>query len=258
MDKMLVVVFESEERAYEGSRALSELHAEGSITLYGQAVVAKDADGKVAVRQAADQGPLGTAVGLVTGGLVGLVGGPVGVTVGAAAGTMGGATYDAATAVVGADFLEEAAKRLAPGTWAVVAEVEEDWVTPLDARMEALGGIVLRRARGEVVDALIARDTAAMEAELAALEAERKQASGEAKAKLSAKVDAAKARLQVTRDSGRARMEATRREAEAKVAALTTQAASARAEQKERLDKWTAEVRAKHEEWTARLKQAVG
>jgi uncharacterized membrane protein len=119
------------------------LHAEGSIALYGRAVVAKDADGKVAVREAADQGPLGTAVGLVTGGLVGLVGGAVGVAVGAAAGTIGGATYDVATAVVGEDFLSEAARSLEPGTWAVVAEVEEEWVTRVDARMEALGGAIL-------------------------------------------------------------------------------------------------------------------
>jgi uncharacterized membrane protein len=40
---MIVVVFESEREAYEGTRVLKELHAEGSLTLYGQAVIAKDA-----------------------------------------------------------------------------------------------------------------------------------------------------------------------------------------------------------------------
>ena len=75
-DKMIVVVFDNEKKAYEGSKALKDLHAEGSITLYASAVIAKDADGKVTVKQAADQGPLGTAVGLVTGSLIGLLGGP--------------------------------------------------------------------------------------------------------------------------------------------------------------------------------------
>jgi uncharacterized membrane protein len=51
-------------------------------------LIVKDADGTVAVTQAADQGPLGTAVGLVTGSLVGLLGGPVGLLVGAATGTV--------------------------------------------------------------------------------------------------------------------------------------------------------------------------
>jgi uncharacterized membrane protein len=258
MDKMIVVIFDSERQAYEGSRALKELHAEGSITLYGQAVIAKDARGAWSVKEPSDEVPLGTAVGLVTGSLVGLLGGPVGVAVGAAAGTMGGAAYDVATSVVGADFLTEAASSLAPGKAAVAAEVEEEWVTPLDARMEALGGTVLRRARADVVDALIARDVAAIEAEIAALEAEEAQASAEAKAKLRAKIASARARLEATRDAARARAEATRRETEAKVAALQAQAASARAEQKTQIERWMADVRAKHEEWTAKLKQAVG
>jgi uncharacterized membrane protein len=258
VDKMLIVVFESERRAYEGSRALEELHAEGSITLYGRAVIAKGADGTVTVQETADQGPLGTAVGLVTGGLVGLLGGPVGAAVGAAAGTIGGTSYDAATAVVGADFLDEAARSLAPGRWAVVAEVEEEWITPLDTRMEALDGTVLRRARGEIVDAWIARDVAALEAEIAALEAEEARASAEATAKLQATVDAARAKLQATRDTARVRAEARRREADAKVAALQAQAATARDERKQQIDRWMTDVRARVEEQTNRIKQAVG
>ena len=75
MDKMIVTVFDSERQAFEGSQVLKDLHADGTITLYAEAVIAKDADGTVAVKRAADQGPLGTAVGLVTGSLVGLLGG---------------------------------------------------------------------------------------------------------------------------------------------------------------------------------------
>ena len=55
----------------------------GSITLYARGVIAKDAGGKVTVKEAADEGPLGTAVGLATGSLIGLLGGPVGVAIGA-------------------------------------------------------------------------------------------------------------------------------------------------------------------------------
>ena len=97
MDKMIVVVFDSESKAYEGSKALRELHDEGSITLYAMGVIAKDAGGKVTVKDAADQGPLGTGVGLVTGSLIGLLGGPIGVAIGASAGTFGGIHYDLAS-----------------------------------------------------------------------------------------------------------------------------------------------------------------
>ncbi len=78
MDKILVVVFDSEPKAYEGSKALQELQNEGSINLYAKAVIARDASGKVTVKQQGDMGPVGTAVGLLTGSLIGLIGGPVG------------------------------------------------------------------------------------------------------------------------------------------------------------------------------------
>ena len=126
-DKMIAVVFDNEKKAYEGSKALKDLHDEGSITLYASAVIAKDADEKVTVKQAADQGPLGTAVGLVTGSLIGLLGRPVGVAIGAYVGTVGGVLYDLAKVGVGEDFLDEVGQRLGPGKVAVVAEVWEEW-----------------------------------------------------------------------------------------------------------------------------------
>jgi len=95
-DKMIVVVFDNEKQAYAGFKALKDLHAEGTITLYASAVIAKDADGKVIVKEAAERGPLGTGVGLVAGSLLGLLGGPVGAAFGAYTGSLGGVLYDLA------------------------------------------------------------------------------------------------------------------------------------------------------------------
>jgi hypothetical protein len=47
---------------------------------------------------------------------------------------------------------------LAPGRSAIVAEIEEDWVTPLDSHMEAAGGIVLRAWRDDIEDERIRRE----------------------------------------------------------------------------------------------------
>src|SRR5512139_380331 len=153
MDKIVVVVFDSESKAYEGSLALQELQNEGSINLYAKAVIAKDANGKVEVKQAGDMGPVGTAVGLLTGSLIGVLGGPVGLAVGAGVGTYGGMLYDLANLGVGVDFLDEVGQSLQPGKAAVVAEVWEEWTTPVDDRMGALGGVAFRRMRGEIEDA---------------------------------------------------------------------------------------------------------
>lgn len=256
MDKILVVVFDDEVKAYKGSEALQELQNEGSITLYSKAVIARDAAGKATVKQAGDEGPVGTAVGLLTGSLIGLIGGPVGLAVGAGAGMFGGLLYDSAHLGVGEDFVAEAAKSLQPGKAALVAEVWEEWTLPVDTRMEDLGGVVLRRTRNEAFNDLIQADAAALDADLLELEAETNQATGEAKVKLQKRVVATKAKLQAMQDAIQARIDASRQETDAKVKSLEEQAAKARGERKAKIEKRIAELKADQKRNNDRLKQA--
>src|SRR5215472_100328 len=104
MDRMLVVVFDNENKAYDGKKALLQLDDEGSISVYGYAVLAKDADGKATIKQGDDVGPIGTLFGTSLGSLVGLLGGPVGLAAGAAAGALGGAAADLDNSRIGSDF----------------------------------------------------------------------------------------------------------------------------------------------------------
>ena len=78
MNKMLVAVFDRESTAFEGLSALKDLHRIGDISLYSSAVIAMDSAGKVELKQAADPGPVGTALGLLTGSVIGILGGPAG------------------------------------------------------------------------------------------------------------------------------------------------------------------------------------
>jgi uncharacterized membrane protein len=256
MDKMIVVVFDSESKAYEGSNALRELNAEGSIILWAMGVIEKDAGGKVIVKKEAEKGPLGSAVGLATGSLIGAFGGPVGMAMGAYVGTLGGVLYDSASAGIGEDFLAEVGTRLQPGKTAVVAEIEEEWVTPVDTRMEALGGVVSRRLLKDVRDELIKRDTEALEAEIAQLKAEYAQATEKAKVKLQAKIDADKARLQALNDRAKSTLEAARQKTEAKIKSLQEQAAKAKGDAKANVEARMAEVRAEYAQRNEKLKQA--
>jgi uncharacterized membrane protein len=256
MNRMLVIVFNKESMAYEGTKALKELHDGYSLTLYSYAVIAKDSKGVVSVKQAADQGPLGTGLGFVTGGLIGLLGGPVGVAVGAATGTLTGSIYDLAQVGVGEDFINEVSAYISPGKFAVVADVDEEWVTPVDTRMEPLGGVVFRRVRGEYIDAQIERGIAADKAELAMLQAERDQAVGEAKAKLQAKIDATQKRIQTRRDGIEAKIESIKREGEAKLKSLEEQGAKAKGDAKAYLDRRIVETRADDEARNAKLSKA--
>jgi uncharacterized membrane protein len=256
MDKMIVTVFKDERSAYEGLSALRELHEEGSLTLYASTVIFKDANGVISVKQAADEGPFGTFAGLATGSLIGLLGGPVGVAVGAAAGTLTGSLFDLARVGVSDDFLTEVYLNLVPNKWAVVAEVDETWVTPLDTRMNATGGVVFRRGRGEFIDVQIEREIAADKAEFDRLETEYKQAVGEAKTKLKVKVDAARKRYEDRRELLLKRIEEIEREGEAKIKLLQEQVAKTTDQAKANLEKRVAEERAKHTTRVAKLRQA--
>ena len=57
---------------------------------------------------------------------------------GASAGVIG----DFYVAGVDEDFLADVSTALLPGKFAVVADLSEEWITPVDVRMEVLGGVV--------------------------------------------------------------------------------------------------------------------
>ena len=257
MNKVVVVVFGDEKQAYEGSRAMQDLHLEGSITLYADAVITKDSAGKASVRKADDPGPEGTFVGLLVGSLAGLLGGPVGLAVGAGTGTVIGAEFDLTRFGVGEDFVSEVEEFLLPGHAAVVAEIDEAWQTPLDTRMEGLGGRIFRRSRIQVEDAYYEKEITAFEAELDSLDAELAKASAERKSKVEAKVQDTRRKLGAKQQELKARIESVKREGDAKIESLKTQIATVRSEQKERLTKRLDEVRAEYRERTAKLDQAL-
>lgn len=255
-NKILVSVFDSERTAFEGLTALKDLHRDGDITLYASTVIAKDSAGTVVVRQAADRGPIGTLVGMVTGGLVGLLGGPVGVAVGAYVGSFGGLVYDLFNAGVSLDFVDEVGTSLTPGKAAVIADVDEMWVTPIDTRLGALGGTTFRRLPGEVVDAELIRETDAARMGLEQLQAELRETSGEAKANAERAIDAQRRKLQALADRVDKALAQEKAEFEARLATLREQQGKARESQRQRIDARMNELKASHQARKTKLEEA--
>jgi len=257
MSKFVVAVFPTEKDAYEGTRVMKNLQAEGSLTLYGMVVVTKAADGKLAVRETMTQGPLGAGVGSLLGGLVGVLGGPAAVLGGAAGGALLGGWSDLFNLGIGREFVDKVGRELTPGRSAVVAEVEEDWVIPLDTRMEAIGGTVLRQWRGDFEDEQIRQEVAADKAELGQLEAEYRQAREEHKARLKARIDEVRAKLRSAGERAREKRERLRKETEAKIKELQGRNAEAKAAAKAVDDRREKELRADYEQRAAKLQQAA-
>ena len=229
MDRMLVVVFDNESKAYEGKKALVQLDEEGSIGVYGYAVLAKNADGSATLKQGDDVGPIGSLLGTSLGSLVGVLAGPAGLAVGASAGMLAGGAFDISNAGIGADFVDDVAKVLLPNRVAVVAEIDEDWTTPVDTRMEAIGGTVFRRALSEVKDTIDEENVAAMKADLAQLKAEHAKAQADRKARLQEKISQLDSRIEAQLQKAKERGGALQRKAQAKVKVLKAKAGAERA-----------------------------
>jgi len=229
MDRMLVVVFNTEPKAYEGKKALIQLEDEGSIVVYAYAVVGRNADGTTTVRQSDDPGPLGTLVGTSLGALIGVLGGPAGVAIGASAGLLAGGTVDLNKARIGEDFIDDVREQLQPNKFAVVAEIQEDWTTPVDTRMEAIGGKVFRRALSEVKQTVNEEDVAAMKADMAQMKAEHAKADADRKAKLQEKINQLDSKIQAQLEKSKQQRQAAEAQAKAKVEVLKAKAAALKA-----------------------------
>ena len=252
MDRMLVVVFDSEDKAIEASRVLHELDRDGYVVVYDAAIVVKNPNGTTSVRRGGEYGPQGTLTGVVLGSFIGLLvgplgalGGALGAATGAVGGTLVGALSDFENVRVGSDFIEDASKELVPGKAALVAEIEEEEITPVDLRMEDLGGHVLRRSLHELKHAENEKDIAVIKAEIAHSKAEHAAARADRRAKLEARIEGLEEKLRQKIEQATTRRDARKRHAEARIEVLKTKAAQSRKE-----------IKAKHEQRVARAKKA--
>lgn len=256
MNKLLVALFDSPTAANDGLNALRALHAAGDITLYATGVLARDALGNIRVEKSMDTGQSGAVAGLAVGSLIGLLGGPLGVVIGAATGTVAGAVRDFWAAGVGLDFIEAATQHLQPGKVALVAEIEEEWVIPVDSALAAAGGRVFRRARTEVLEVQFHHDVAAFKAEIKELEAEAAHASGAAKDRLHAQVATAKAGLDGAVHRGQQRLDTLKQEADAKTESLKLQWSQAQGDVQVRIADRMKRVKGAYHARGAKLAQA--
>ena len=228
-------------------QALRDLNMEGSIEVFAAAVLQKDADGSVATKKVQSDFPLQTVAGTAIGGLTGLLGGPAGVAVGSAAGVVAGLIGDMYTANVDEEFVAEVSTALTPGKWAVIAEVDEDWVTPIDTRMEALGGVVYRTLKSGFEHQQWSQAAADARTELNQLKAEQAQARGARKAKLQSQIARLSKRVDAKLERAKARSRLASEEFQAKVTALQRRVAKESGDKKAALEARIAKLRSDYQ-----------
>src|SRR5215813_6879491 len=131
--------------------------------------------------------------------------------------------------IVNEGYIEDVTKVLLPNKVAVVAEIEEEWTTPVDTRMEAIGGKVFRRALSEAQDTVNKEDVDAMKADLAKMKEEHSKARAERKANLQEKIRHLDSKIEGWMQKDQDRTEAVARQAKAKLQILKEKASAPRA-----------------------------
>jgi uncharacterized membrane protein len=141
MSHILVITFEDEEQAPRVFQSLKGLEHERLLNLKDAAVIVKDAEGKVHIKNMVESG---VKVGAVTGGALGLlIGGllfPVaGILMGLAGGALIGKTLETG---VDKKFIKEVRDSLTPGSSAILFIVGSENVGLLITALEPYSGTI--------------------------------------------------------------------------------------------------------------------
>src|SRR6478672_5500200 len=156
-DKVVVVAFSDDSKAFEALATVKQLDGQGQIDLVAAAVVTRDPDGRVEVKDETGGDSLaGTASGGLIGLLIGILGGPLGVLLGGATGLLLGSLWDLDDADTTDSALSEVSKTVQVGRNSLLAQVVEQSPDVLDTAMGRLSGTVVRRPVYEI-EAEIAR-----------------------------------------------------------------------------------------------------
>ena len=196
-NNVIAVSFEDDDSAYAGLARLKQLDTDGQIELRAAAVVERDADGQVAVKDTAGREQWeGTASGGLIGLLIGIIGGPLGVLIGGATGLLVGSLFDLEDTEDTESVLAAISKEVRPGHATLLVELREPRDHEVvDSVMESRSGSVIRRGVADVEAEIAAAENAQREARKKARKELREQREQKHKEQASAKVAELKAKL---------------------------------------------------------------
>jgi uncharacterized membrane protein len=196
VDSVVVVGFKDNSKAYEGLSALKSLSDKQQLTARSAAVVERDQNGTLQIKDSfdADTG-VATAGGGFVGMLLGVIGGPYGMLLGLTGGALAGGSFDMSRADEQDEVLTQLNAAINPGHTVLVAQVNEPTAEVLDKAMGELGGVVVRRSEADVLTELEAAEDAAKAAQAAAQKTVREQKKAEIKEKREDRIAALKAKF---------------------------------------------------------------
>jgi uncharacterized membrane protein/sporulation protein YlmC with PRC-barrel domain len=159
MIDLVAVAFDAPEDAGQALKLVERVQKQGTLKVLNAAVLVKDAEGNVTIKDTRDIDPKkGRRLGAVTGGLIGLVGGPVGAVVGALAGVgAGGLAGKKIDFGFSDQFLDGLKQYLKPNTSALILLVEHAYYQQLSEVIAEEEGVFFRQTlTDKLVEQLLA------------------------------------------------------------------------------------------------------
>jgi uncharacterized membrane protein len=200
-ENVVVVSFSDDSTAFEALTTLKELDSQGQLQVVEAAVVTREDDGRVRVKdQVADATVAATVTGGVVGLLIGILGGPLGVLIGGATGLLIGSLYDLDDEDETDSVLSEVSKTVQVGRNAMLAEVVEQSPEVIDTAMGRLSGTVVRRAVEDVEDEIAAAQDAQRKAKKEARKKLREARHEKHREDVRAKIEELKAQVHPDRE----------------------------------------------------------
>lgn len=140
--QVIVAAFQNEEGAENAFKKLKDAKKEQVIAIDNAAVLRRDEDGKLHVKEARDMsGGKGAAIGGVVGAVAGLLAGPVVLAAGAGA-LIGGLAAKLRDSGFRDERLKQLGEALTPGSSALVAVIEHTWVGDVEKLLADYGANV--------------------------------------------------------------------------------------------------------------------
>lgn len=141
---VIVAEFSDEKAADQALKDLNAVRKEKAFTIKDTAIIRKDENGKLHVKETADSGGgKGAGIGLLAGAAIGLIGGPIGLVAWGAAGALaGGVAAKLHDSGIKNDELRKVGDELKPGSSALVVVLDPNWTSKVEQVLSAAGAQV--------------------------------------------------------------------------------------------------------------------
>jgi uncharacterized membrane protein len=253
MENLIVATFQNKDDASKAVEQLKELNQLEDIVIYNIAMIQKKENQiEVLYHEGPDTEDMPGESAFV-GSLVGAIGGPVGMAIGMLTGVMIGAVSEDDTETFIDKLMQKVNKRLQPGSYAIVMDIEEYAELFVDSYLEPHHATVLRAPIEDQYDNFSREQWEEFNRELDAEEERLKKATDEDKMAIKEKIKGLKAKRDETSKKFKARRANLKKMIQDRIARLDQKIAAAEAQRKERLKSRKERLEDKIKKWNQKV-----